>query len=206
MPWSPSQASPLCALLSVCLRARPETEDAQKNELTQNAKPVKYQGVIPTITGLLLGAGFALSRRLQQSQPNSMRSPSLLAMSPRLPGARLACVSGTERARYPHTPKLVVLPIAFVKEDMGITVAAIGLIIFVSQRLERAPLSAFLMRLLRRYPRSHAHPHATALLFLGAHRRRRIHDGHDVGRIWSAAYLRDPALLIAVETSITPTR
>ena len=40
-------------------------------------------------------------------------------------------VSGTERARYLAYACWWSLPIAFVKEDMGITVAAIGLIIFI---------------------------------------------------------------------------
>ena len=40
-------------------------------------------------------------------------------------------VSGTERARYLAYACWWALPIAFVKEDMGITVAAIGLIIFI---------------------------------------------------------------------------
>lgn len=115
---------------------------AQKAELAvtgtagsaQNAKPAKYQGVIPTITGLLLGAGFALSFGVQQAIAAQFHEVAfavpLLAMS--LGYLVLASrVSGTERARYLAYACWWSLPIAFVKEDMGITVAAIGLIIFI---------------------------------------------------------------------------
>ena len=111
-----------------------KAEDAQKSEPAQNAKPVKYQGVIPTITGLLLGAGFALSFGVQQAIAAQFHEVAfavpLLAMS--LGYLVLASrVSGTERARYLAYACWWSLPIAFVKEDMGITVAAIGLIIFI---------------------------------------------------------------------------
>lgn len=115
---------------------------AQKAELAvtgtagsaQNAKPAKYQGVIPTITGLLLGAGFALSFGVQQAIAAQFHEVAfavpLLAMS--LGYLVLASrVSGTERARYLAYACWWSLPIAFVKEDMGITVAAIGLMIFI---------------------------------------------------------------------------
>lgn len=103
-------------------------------ESAQNAKPAKYQGVIPTITGLLLGAGFALSFGVQQAVAAQFHEVAfavpLLAMS--LGYLVLASrVSGTERARYLAYACWWALPIAFVKEDMGITVAAIGLIIFI---------------------------------------------------------------------------
>lgn len=103
-------------------------------EPAQNAKPAKYQGVIPTITGLLLGAGFALSFGVQQAIAAQFHEVAfavpLLAMS--LGYLVLASrVSGTERARYLAYACWWSLPIAFVKEDMGITVAAIGLIIFI---------------------------------------------------------------------------
>ncbi|MFW7408277.1 MAG: DUF2079 domain-containing protein, partial [Rothia mucilaginosa] len=103
-------------------------------EPAQNAKPAKYQGVIPTITGLLLGAGFALSFGVQQAIAAQFHEVAfavpLLAMS--LGYLVLASrVSGTERARYLAYACWWALPIAFVKEDMGITVAAIGLIIFI---------------------------------------------------------------------------
>ena len=103
-------------------------------EPAQNAKPAKYQGVITTITGLLLGAGFALSFGVQQAVAAQFHEVAfavpLLAMS--LGYLVLASrVSGTERARYLAYACWWSLPIAFVKEDMGITVAAIGLIIFI---------------------------------------------------------------------------
>lgn len=111
-----------------------KTEDAQKNEPAQNAQSAKLQGVIPTITGLLLGAGFALSFGVQQAIAAQFHEVAfavpLLAMS--LGYLVLASrVSGTERARYLAYACWWALPIAFVKEDMGITVAAIGLIIFI---------------------------------------------------------------------------
>ena len=113
------------------------TEDAQKTELAgtaENPKSAKLQGVIPTITGLLLGAGFALSFGVQQAIAAQFHEVAfavpLLAMS--LGYLVLASrVSGTERARYLAYACWWALPIAFVKEDMGITVAAIGLIIFI---------------------------------------------------------------------------
>lgn len=110
---------------------------AQKTELantSENPKSAKRQGVIPTITGLLLGAGFALSFGVQQAIAAQFHEVAfavpLLAMS--LGYLVLASrVSGTERARYLVYACWWALPIAFVKEDMGITVAAIGLIIFI---------------------------------------------------------------------------
>lgn len=110
---------------------------AQKTELantSENPKSAKRQGVIPTVTGLLLGAGFALSFGVQQAIAAQFHEVSfavpLLAMS--LGYLVLASrVSGTERARYLAYACWWALPIAFVKEDMGITVAAIGLIIFI---------------------------------------------------------------------------
>ena len=107
---------------------------AQKTEDAQNAQSVKLQGVIPTITGLLLGAGFALSFGVQQAIAAQFHEVAfavpLLAMS--LGYLVLASrVSGTERARYLAYACWWSLPIAFVKEDMGITVAAIGLMIFI---------------------------------------------------------------------------
>ena len=110
---------------------------AQKTEpadTAENPKPAKRQGVIPTITGLLLGAGFALSFGVQQAIAAQFHEVAfavpLLAMS--LGYLVLASrVSGTERARYLAYACWWALPIAFVKEDMGITVAAIGLIIFI---------------------------------------------------------------------------
>lgn len=103
-------------------------------ESAQNAKPAKYRGVIPTLTGLLLGAGFALSFGVQQAIAAQFHEVAfavpLLAMS--LGYLVLASrVSSTERARYLAYACWWSLPIAFVKEDMGITVAAIGLIIFI---------------------------------------------------------------------------
>ena len=103
-------------------------------ESAQNAKPAKYRDVIPTLTGLLLGAGFALSFGVQQAIAAQFHEVAfavpLLAMS--LGYLVLASrVSGTERARYLAYACWWSLPIAFVKEDMGITVAAIGLIIFI---------------------------------------------------------------------------
>ena len=114
-----------------------KTEDAQKTEsadTAENPKSAKLQGVIPTITGLLLGAGFALSFGVQQAIAAQFHEVAfavpLLAMS--LGYLVLASrVSGTERARYLAYACWWALPIAFVKEDMGITVAAIGLIIFI---------------------------------------------------------------------------
>ena len=111
-----------------------KTADAQKNEPAQNAQSAKLQSVIPTITGLLLGAGFALSFGVQQAIAAQFHEVAfavpLLAMS--LGYLVLASrVSGTERARYLAYACWWSLPIAFVKEDMGITVAAIGLIIFI---------------------------------------------------------------------------
>lgn len=111
-----------------------KTEDAQKNEPVQNAQSAKLQGVIPTLTGLLLGAGFALSFGVQQAIAAQFHEVAfavpLLAMS--LGYLVLASrVSGAERARYLAYACWWSLPIAFVKEDMGITVAAIGLIIFI---------------------------------------------------------------------------
>lgn len=111
-----------------------KTEDAQKNEPAQNAQSAKLQSVIPTLTGLLLGAGFALSFGVQQAIAAQFHEVAfavpLLAMS--LGYLVLASrVSGTERARYLAYACWWSLPIAFVKEDMGITVAAIGLIIFI---------------------------------------------------------------------------
>ena len=111
-----------------------KTEDAQKNEPAQNAQSAKLQSVIPTLTGLLLGAGFALSFGVQQAIAAQFHEVAfavpLLAMS--LGYLVLASrVSGTERARYLAYACWWALPIAFVKEDMGITVAAIGLIIFI---------------------------------------------------------------------------
>lgn len=107
---------------------------AQKAEDAQKSEPAKYRGVIPTITGLLLGAGFALSFGVQQAIAAQFHEVAfavpLLAMS--LGYLVLASrVSGTERARYLAYACWWSLPIAFVKEDMGITVAAIGLIIFI---------------------------------------------------------------------------
>lgn len=107
---------------------------AQKTEDAQNAQAAKLQGVIPTITGLLLGAGFALSFGVQQAIAAQFHEVAfavpLLAMS--LGYLVLASrVNGTERARYLAYACWWSLPIAFVKEDMGITVAAIGLIIFI---------------------------------------------------------------------------
>ena len=107
---------------------------AQKTEDAQDAQAAKRQGVIPTITGLLLGAGFALSFGVQQAIAAQFHEVAfavpLLAMS--LGYLVLASrVSGTERARYLAYACWWALPIAFVKEDMGITVAAIGLIIFI---------------------------------------------------------------------------
>ena len=103
-------------------------------ESAQNAKPAKYQGVIPTITGLLLGAGFALSFGVQQAVAAQFHEVAfavpLLAMS--LGYLVLASrVSGTERVRYLAYACWWALPIAFVKEDMGVTAAAIGLMIFI---------------------------------------------------------------------------
>ena len=103
-------------------------------ESAQNAKPAKYRDVIPTLTGLLLGAGFALSFGVQQAIAAQFHEVAfavpLLAMS--LGYLVLASrVSSTERARYLAYACWWSLPIAFVKEDMGITVAAIGLIIFI---------------------------------------------------------------------------
>lgn len=111
-----------------------KTKDAQKSEPVQNVQSAKLQGVIPTITGLLLGAGFALSFGVQQAIAAQFHEVAfavpLLAMS--LGYLVLASrVSGTERARYLTYACWWSLPIAFVKEDMGITVAAIGLIIFI---------------------------------------------------------------------------
>ncbi|WP_311656065.1 DUF2079 domain-containing protein [Rothia mucilaginosa] len=111
-----------------------KTEDAQKNEPAQNAQSAKLQGVIPTITGLLLGAGFALSFGVQQAIAAQFHEVAfavpLLAMS--LGYLVLASrVSGTERARYLAYACWWALPIAFVKEDMGVTAAAIGLMIFI---------------------------------------------------------------------------
>lgn len=111
-----------------------KTEGAQKNEPAQNAQSAKLQSVIPTLTGLLLGAGFALSFGVQQAIAAQFHEVAfavpLLAMS--LGYLVLASrVSGTERARYLAYACWWSLPIAFVKEDMGITVAAIGLIIFI---------------------------------------------------------------------------
>ena len=111
-----------------------KTENAQKNEPAQNAQSAKLQSVIPTLTGLLLGAGFALSFGVQQAIAAQFHEVAfavpLLAMS--LGYLVLASrVSGTERARYLAYACWWSLPIAFVKEDMGITVAAIGLIIFI---------------------------------------------------------------------------
>ena len=110
---------------------------AQKTEgadTAENPKSAKLQGVIPTIAGLLLGAGFALSFGVQQAIAAQFHEVAfavpLLAMS--LGYLVLASrVSGTERARYLAYACWWALPIAFVKEDMGITVAAIGLIIFI---------------------------------------------------------------------------
>lgn len=110
---------------------------AQKTELantSENPKSAKRQGVIPTVTGLLLGAGFALSFGVQQAIAAQFHEVAfavpLLAMS--LGYLVLASrVSGTERARYLAYACWWALPIAFVKEDMGITAAAIGLIIFI---------------------------------------------------------------------------
>lgn len=111
-----------------------KTEDAQKSGPAQNAQSAKRQGVIPTITGLLLGAGFALSFGVQQAIAAQFHEVAfavpLLAMS--LGYLVLASrVSGTERARYLAYACWWALPIAFVKEDMGITAATIGLIIFI---------------------------------------------------------------------------
>ena len=111
-----------------------KTEGAQKSEPAQNAQSAKLQGVISTFTGLLLGAGFALSFGVQQAIAAQFHEVAfavpLLAMS--LGYLVLASrVSGTERARYLAYACWWALPIAFVKEDMGITVAAIGLIIFI---------------------------------------------------------------------------
>ena len=111
-----------------------KSEPAQKTEDAQNAQTAKLQGVIPTITGLLLGAGFALSFGVQQAIAAQFHEVAfavpLLAMS--LGYLVLASrVSGTERARYLAYACWWALPIAFVKEDMGITVAAIGLVIFI---------------------------------------------------------------------------
>ena len=110
---------------------------AQKTEgadTAENLKSAKLQGVIPTITGLLLGAGFALSFGVQQAIAAQFHEVAfavpLLAMS--LGYLVLASrVSGTERARYLAYACWWALPIAFVKEDMGVTAAAIGLIIFI---------------------------------------------------------------------------
>ena len=109
-----------------------KTEGAQKTEDAQKNEPA--QSVIPTLTGLLLGAGFALSFGVQQAIAAQFHEVAfavpLLAMS--LGYLVLASrVSGTERARYLAYACWWSLPIAFVKEDMGITVAAIGLIIFI---------------------------------------------------------------------------
>lgn len=109
-----------------------KTEGAQKTEDAQKNEPA--QSVIPTLTGLLLGAGFALSFGVQQAIAAQFHEVAfavpLLAMS--LGYLVLASrVSGTERARYLAYACWWALPIAFVKEDMGITVAAIGLIIFI---------------------------------------------------------------------------
>ena len=111
-----------------------KSEPAQKTEDAQNAQAAKLQGVIPTITGLLLGAGFALSFGVQQAIAAQFHEVAfavpLLTMS--LGYLVLASrVSGTERARYLAYACWWSLPIAFVKEDMGVTVAAIGLIIFI---------------------------------------------------------------------------
>lgn len=108
-----------------------KTEDA---DTAENLGSAKRQGVIPTVTGLLLGAGFALSFGVQQAIAAQFHEVAfavpLLAMS--LGYLVLASrVSGTERARYLAYACWWALPIAFVKEDMGITVAAIGLIIFI---------------------------------------------------------------------------
>lgn len=110
---------------------------AQKTEgadTAENLKSAKLQGVIPTITGLLLGAGFALSFGVQQAIAAQFHEVAfavpLLAMS--LGYLVLASrVSGTERARYLAYACWWALPIAFVKEDMGVTAAAIGLMIFI---------------------------------------------------------------------------
>lgn len=107
---------------------------AQKTEDAQKAQSAKLQSVIPTLTGLLLGAGFALSFGVQQAIAAQFHEVAfavpLLAMS--LGYLVLASrVSGAERARYLAYACWWSLPIAFVKEDMGITVAAIGLIIFI---------------------------------------------------------------------------
>ena len=51
-----------------------KTEDAQKNEPAQNAQSAKLQSVIPTLTGLLLGAGFASASAFSRlSPPNSTK-------------------------------------------------------------------------------------------------------------------------------------
>ena len=71
-----------------------KTEDAQKNEPAQNAQSAKLQSVIPTLTGLLLGAGFRpqLSAFSRLSPPNSRSSLRRAAAchEPRLSGACLA--------------------------------------------------------------------------------------------------------------------
>lgn len=92
-------------------------------------RPFTVQWVISTLTGLLLGIGFALSFGVQQAIAAQFHEVAfavpLLTVS--LGYLVLASrVTGAERARYLTRACWWALPLAFVKEDMGITAAVIG--------------------------------------------------------------------------------
>lgn len=100
----------------------------EESELSQ------FQRFVPTLTGLLLGAAFALSFGVQQAVAAQFHEVAfavpLLTVS--LGYLVLASrVSDDERNRYLVRACWWALPIAFVKEDMGVTAAVIGFVILI---------------------------------------------------------------------------
>jgi len=107
---------------------------ARASRTGEGSEPSRLQRFVPTLTGLLLGAAFALSFGVQQAVAAQFHEVAfavpLLTVS--LGYLVLASrVSDGERNRYLVRACWWALPIAFVKEDMGVTAAVIGFVILI---------------------------------------------------------------------------
>ena len=94
---------------------------ARASRTGEGSEPSRLQRFVPTLTGLLLGAAFALSFAF--AVPLLTVSLGYLVLASR--------VSDGERNRYLVRACWWALPIAFVKEDMGVTAAVIGFVILI---------------------------------------------------------------------------
>lgn len=130
---------------------------ARASRTGEGSEPSRLQRFVPTLTGLLLGAAFALSFGVQQAVAAQFHEVAfavpLLTVS--LGYLVLASrVSDGERNRYLVRACWWALPIAFVKEDMGVTAAVIGFVILIRSGWLGVAYDILLPRLTEREPDS----------------------------------------------------